>query len=144
MLQEICARLYHQSHTIASADKKRSELCVGRGMPASLYSNEASSGEAPVLPYLDSSLPYILETDASQEGVGAVLSQLKDGQEYVVAYYSSKFSKGARNCHSQGAGCHHEGTLPLPSLPIRGTVCHQYRPCCSEIVKDFKSHKLSC
>ncbi|ROT85912.1 hypothetical protein C7M84_003952 [Penaeus vannamei] len=53
--------------------------------------------EAPVLPYSDPSLPYILDTDASQEGVGAVLSQLKDGQEYVVAYYSCKFSKPERN-----------------------------------------------
>jgi len=53
--------------------------------------------EAPVLPYPDPSLPYILDTDASQEGVGAVLSQLKDGQEYVVAYYSCKFSKPERN-----------------------------------------------
>ncbi|ROT80779.1 hypothetical protein C7M84_000488 [Penaeus vannamei] len=53
--------------------------------------------EAPVLPYPDPSLPYIIDTDASQEGVGAVLSQLKDGQEYVVAYCSCKFSKPERN-----------------------------------------------
>ncbi|ROT61688.1 hypothetical protein C7M84_020536 [Penaeus vannamei] len=53
--------------------------------------------EAPALPYPDPSLPYILDTDASQEGVGAVLSQLRDGQEYMVAYYSSKFSKPERN-----------------------------------------------
>ncbi|ROT85243.1 hypothetical protein C7M84_019236 [Penaeus vannamei] len=53
--------------------------------------------EAPVLPYPDPSLPYILDTAASQEGVGVVLSQLKDGQEYMVAYYSCKFSKPERN-----------------------------------------------
>ena len=52
---------------------------------------------APVLPYPDPELPYILDTDASQEGVGAVLSQLRDGKECVVAYYSSKFSKPERN-----------------------------------------------
>ncbi|ROT65803.1 hypothetical protein C7M84_016211 [Penaeus vannamei] len=52
--------------------------------------------EAPVLPYPDPSLPYIIDTDASQEGVGVILSQLKDGQEYVVAYYSCKFSKPER------------------------------------------------
>lgn len=53
--------------------------------------------KAPVLPYPDPELPYILDTDASQEGVGAVLSQLRDGQECVVAYYSAKFSKPEKN-----------------------------------------------
>ena len=52
---------------------------------------------APVLPYPDPSLPYLLDTDASAEGVGAVLSQVKDGQEWVVAYFSTKFSKAERN-----------------------------------------------
>ncbi|XP_076039342.1 uncharacterized protein LOC143024425 [Oratosquilla oratoria] len=37
--------------------------------------------EAPVLPYPQMGLPYIVDTDASQEGVGAVLSQLRDGKE---------------------------------------------------------------
>ena len=53
--------------------------------------------EAPVLQYPDPGLPYILDTDASQEGVGAVLSQLRDGKEYVVAYHSAKFNKAERN-----------------------------------------------
>jgi len=53
--------------------------------------------DAPVLPYPDPSLPYLLDTDASAEGVGAVLSQVKEGQERVVAYFSTKFSKPERN-----------------------------------------------
>ena len=53
--------------------------------------------KAPVLPYPDPKLPYLLDTDASAEGVGAVLSQVKDGAERVVAYYSAKFSKPERN-----------------------------------------------
>ncbi|XP_063876926.1 uncharacterized protein LOC135109477 [Scylla paramamosain] len=53
--------------------------------------------DAPVLPYPNPCLPYLLETDAIAEGVGAVLSQVKDGQERVVAYFSTKFSKLERN-----------------------------------------------
>ena len=53
--------------------------------------------EAPVLPYPDLSSPFLLDTDASDEGLGAVLSQVKDGKEHVVAFYSAKFSGPERN-----------------------------------------------
>ncbi len=45
----------------------------------------------------DTELSYILDTNASKEGVGAFLSQLRDGKEYVLAYYSAKFSKPEGN-----------------------------------------------
>lgn len=51
---------------------------------------------APVLAYPDFSLEFILDTDASGEGSGAVLSQLVDGRERVIAYASRKFSKSER------------------------------------------------
>ncbi|KAK4309250.1 hypothetical protein Pmani_007956 [Petrolisthes manimaculis] len=53
--------------------------------------------EAPVLPYPDPGNRYLLDTDASAEGVGAVLSQVREGQEHVIAYYSAKFSQPERN-----------------------------------------------
>ena len=51
----------------------------------------------PFSDFPDSHLPFTLDTDASAEGIGAMLSQAKEGKEYVLAYYSSKFSKPERN-----------------------------------------------
>ncbi|GFT98290.1 retrovirus-related Pol polyprotein from transposon 412 [Trichonephila clavipes] len=52
---------------------------------------------SPILIYPQPDKPFILDTDASNESVGAVLSQEIDGQERVVAYWSKCLSKPKRN-----------------------------------------------
>ena len=52
---------------------------------------------APVLGYPDASCEYILDTDASLVGVGAVLSQIQHGQERVISYYSKTLQPVQRN-----------------------------------------------
>ena len=51
---------------------------------------------APVLAYPTREDPFVLDTDASNKGIGAVLSQIQDGQERVVAYYSRVLHKAER------------------------------------------------
>ena len=52
---------------------------------------------APVLGYPCDTGLYILDTDASKNAVGAVLSQIQNGDEKVLAYYSQALSKEERN-----------------------------------------------
>lgn len=47
--------------------------------------------EAPVLEYPNASKVYALDTDASTDVAGVVLSRCLGGQELVVTYYSTNF-----------------------------------------------------
>ena len=51
----------------------------------------------PVLRFPVSDAPYVLDTDASLTGIGAVLSQVIDGEEYVLGYASRTLNKAQRN-----------------------------------------------
>ena len=51
----------------------------------------------PILSYPKEHGLFILDTDASGTGLGAVLSQVQNGEEKVISYYSKCFSKSERN-----------------------------------------------
>ena len=56
---------------------------------------------APVLGYPDFSREFILEIDASLNGLGAILStQGKDGQIHVIAYASRSLHPSERSVHN--------------------------------------------
>ena len=55
---------------------------------------------APVLAFADLEKPFLLETDASALGLGAVLQQVQaDGKLHPVAYASRALRKGEKNYH---------------------------------------------
>ena len=51
---------------------------------------------APILSYPQFGSTYILDTDASDVGIGGVLNQLQDGEEKVICFTSKKLSKAQR------------------------------------------------
>ena len=51
----------------------------------------------PILSYPSTEFTFILDTDASDNGIGAVLSQIQDGVERVIAYYSRVLDKAEIN-----------------------------------------------
>ncbi|KAL2077722.1 hypothetical protein ACEWY4_027226 [Coilia grayii] len=78
----------------------------GRTSPSVLWSPECESAfqklkqellQAPILAYADFSQPFILYTDASNAGLGAVLAQQQKGEERVIAYASRSLHPTERN-----------------------------------------------
>ena len=56
---------------------------------------------APVLVFPDFDMPFLLETDASKEGLGVVLSQKQDDRHYhPVAFGSRTLTPSKQNYHS--------------------------------------------
>ena len=82
---------------------------------------------SPVLAFADYMKDFLLETDASKEGLGAVLSQKQvGGQFHLVAYGSRALTTHEKNYHSTKLGVSgiemgHHGTFQrisiIPTLP---------------------------
>ena len=53
--------------------------------------------ESPILAYADFKAPFVLQTDASGDGLGAVLYQVQEGQKRVIGYASQSLSRSERN-----------------------------------------------
>ena len=54
----------------------------------------------PILAFTDCTKEFLLETDSSKEGLGAVLSQKQeDGQYHPVTYSSQALTIHEKNCH---------------------------------------------
>ena len=71
---------------------------------------------APILAYLDYKLPFVLHTDSSSEGLGAVLYQKQDGKLRVIAYASRSVSMSES----------HYPAHKLEFLALKWAVCEKF------------------
>ena len=72
--------------------------------------------QAPILRYPDTTKPYIVYTDASNDACGAQLSQIHDGTEFSVAFLSHTFTP-------RGDGVHQSKKPMASTSPSRnGTI----------------------
>ena len=62
---------------------------------------------------------FVLHTDASQEGLGAVLYQKQDGKMRVIGYGSRSLTKAEKNYYL------HSGKLKF--LALKWAVCKHFR-----------------
>lgn len=76
--------------------EKGQEFIINDDCKAAILKIKELLTQAPILAYPVEKGEYILDTDASQTGIGAVLSQVQDGQEKVIAYSSRTLSKAER------------------------------------------------
>jgi hypothetical protein len=75
---------------------------------------------APILGFANFNLPFTLETDASYQGLGAVLSQYQDGHHRVIAY-ASRALKGAEKNHVKYS------SMKLELLALKWAVTEKFR-----------------
>lgn len=90
----------HPTHTPVSKKKKKKSSVLwewGEAQQCAFNTIKEKLSSPPVLAYADFSKPFVLHTDASTEGLGAVLYQVQDGQEKVIAYASRGLRKSERH-----------------------------------------------
>ena len=92
------ARPLHELKSGENGKKKHSKVQWTERCQESFDSLKKICSESPVLAYADYTKPFVLHTDASTMGLGAVLYQKQeDGKERVIAYASRTLNRAERN-----------------------------------------------
>lgn len=75
---------------------------------------------APTLGYADFTIPFVLETDASSLGLGAVLYQAQGGKKKVIAYASRRLRGAEKNDQNYSS-------MKLELLALKWAVTEKFR-----------------
>ena len=92
------ARPLHELTSGDNAKRKHQRVDWNIRCNDSFEALKSICSDCPVLAYADYTKPFVLHTDASTTGLGAVLYQKQeDGKERVIAYASRTLNKSERN-----------------------------------------------
>jgi hypothetical protein len=86
ILQKICATLWFDSKTTMTNLLHHKKFLWDASTHSSFYKLKTAMSTTPVLAFPDLSKKFVVETNACEIGIGAVLSQ--DG--YPIAYFSKE------------------------------------------------------
>ena len=109
---------------IRRGEMKRSDLPEFQWTPAcqeGFDQLKKALTEAPVLAYPDYSKPFILETDASLKGLGAVLSQKGDDNEIRVIAYAS------RSLRPSEKSMRDYSSAKIELMALKWSVCDKFK-----------------
>ena len=114
----------------ATKNKVKKGTLKKSDLPEFIWTGECQSGfdglkkaltSAPVLAYPDYSRPFILETDASYQGLGAVLSQKgSDGYAHVIAYASRSLRPNERSTKDISSA-------KIELLALKWAMCEKFK-----------------
>ena len=79
------------------SQKKKFKVCWGPEQQEAFETLQRLCTESPILAYAHFKAPFVLHTDASGDGLGAVLYHIQDGQKSVIAYASGSLFKSKRD-----------------------------------------------
>ena len=91
------ARPLHELTSGENAKKKKAPVQWEQKHQVAFDTLKQLCTEAPILAYADYKRPFKVYTDASEIGLGAVISQIQKGIEHVIAYASSSLKKAERH-----------------------------------------------
>ena len=91
------------------------------GLSGGVRPTKKALTEAPVLAYPDYSKPFILETDASLKGLGAVLSQKGDNNEIRVIAYAS------RSLRPSEKSMRDYSSAKIKLMALKWSVCDKFK-----------------
>ena len=100
-IRELCLHSSHALYDLLGDKVKMGPVTLTPEAEEAVRILKEKITSAPVLVFPDFNKPFLLETDASKEGLGAVLSQKQDdGCYHPVAFGSRTLTSSEQNYHS--------------------------------------------